>query len=674
MKSFFSELKRRNVVRVGLAYAIVGWLLLEVASLMADAYNFPEWVLQAFIAFIILGLPIAVLFAWAFELTPEGLKRTHEVPVDQSVTPSTGRKLDFVIISVMAVALVYFVVTHDWGSEESTGERIVTSKSIQKSIAVLPFANFSDNQENAFFASGVHEDILTMLSKVQDLRVISRTSVERYATERPEMSVIAENLGVAHIVEGSVRRAGDRVRITAQLINASTDQHIWAESYDRDLTDVFAIQTEVATEIVTALQANLSPEVQAAIAVAPTRNVEAYDYFLKAREIGRESEYSINKFERVEAMLNEAIRLDDQFALAYTMLAEVHGQYYWLGKDISEKRLQLMKSAIDRAFVLQPELPEARAALADYYYRGFNDFARSLDELRIVYEKYPNNADTNFKMAMAERRLGLWDDAINHLRAGNQLDPLDMQMTMETVGTMHMAHKYAEAAQLLDALIRKYPDNDDFKILRASNYLNGYGDITAARSLIEQSQKSTSFPLIFGTIQIWVFAGEFDRALVVIDELIPQFGDAIPWFGDGFRGYVLYLSGDTDEAMKLFAIGKEKAEKYTGDYCADCRIGSLIDFNAYLGNNAEVMRLAEILLNDFPMNENTVDRPGMYESTALAMARVGETEAALDLLEKLVDQPGASSKWALHLDPSWDFMRDNERFVALTTPDGVVSE
>ncbi len=352
MKSFFSELKRRNVVRVGLAYAIVGWLLLEVASLMADAYNFPEWVLQAFIAFIVLGLPIAVLFAWAFELTPEGLKRTHEVPVDQSVTPSTGRKLDFVIIGVMAVALVYFVVTHDWGSEESTGERIVTSKSIQKSIAVLPFANFSDNQENAFFASGVHEDILTMLSKVQDLRVISRTSVERYATERPEMSVIAENLGVAHIVEGSVRRAGDRVRITAQLINASTDQHIWAESYDRDLTDVFAIQTEVATEIVTALQANLSPEEQAAIAVAPTRNVEAYDYFLKAREIERESEYSINKFERMEPLLDEAIRLDDQFALAYTMLAQVYGQYYWLGKDISDERLQLMKAAIDRAFTL----------------------------------------------------------------------------------------------------------------------------------------------------------------------------------------------------------------------------------------------------------------------------------------------------------------------------------
>ncbi len=661
------------MVRVGLAYAIVGWLLLEVASLMADAYNFPEWVLQAFIAFIVLGLPIAVIFAWAFELTPDGLKRTHEVPVDQSVTPSTGRKLDFVIIGVMAVALVYFVVTHDWGSGESTGEQIVTSKSIQKSIAVLPFANFSDNQENAFFASGVHEDILTMLSKVQDLRVISRTSVERYATERPEMSVIAENLGVAHIVEGSVRRAGDRVRITAQLINASTDEHIWAESYDRDLTDVFAIQTEVATEIVTALQANLSPEVQAAISMVPTRNVEAYDYFLKAREIERESEYSINKFERMEPLLDEAIRLDDQFALAYTMLAQVYGQYYWLGKDISDERLQLMKAAIDRAFTLQPEIPEARAALADYYYRGFNDFARSLQELRIVYEKYPNNADTNFKMAMAERRLGLWDDAIGHLLAGSQLDPLDMQMMMETVGTMQLAHKYAEAAELLDRLIRKYPENDDFKILRASTYLNGYGDMPAARTLIEQSEKTSSFPVMGQLAQFWILARDYERAADVMYKLADQFGPVFPWFSDQVRGNIAYLSGKTDEAMTHFENGKEKADQFINDYCEECRISSLIEFNSFLENRDEVMRLAQILFSDYPIEENTVDRPSTYENVAQAMARVGETKAALDLLETLVDQPAASSKWALHLDPSWDFMRDNERFAALTTPDGAVS-
>lgn len=674
MSSFFGELKRRNVVRVGLAYAIVGWLLLEVASLMFDAFKSPEWVLKAFIGFVILGFPIAVIFAWAFELTPEGLKRTHEVPADESVTPSTGRKLDFVIIGVMAVALVYFVITHDWGSEDGVRERAVTSASIQKSIAVLPFDNFSDNQENAFFASGVHEDILTLLSKVHDLRVISRTSVERYATDRPEMSVIAENLGVAHIVEGSVRRAGDRVRITAQLINASTDEHIWAESYDRDLTDVFEIQTEVATEIVTALKANLSPEEQAAIAVAPTRNVAAYDYFLKAREIDRESEYSINKYERMEPLLDEAIRLDDQFALAYTMLAQVYGQYYWLGKDISDERLQLMKAAIDRAFTLQPEIPEARAALADYYYRGFNDFARSLQELRIVYEKYPNNADTNFKMAMAERRLGLWDDAIGHLLAGSQLDPLDMQMMMETVGTMQLAHKYAEAAELLDRLIRKYPDNDDFKILRASTYLNGSGDIPAARTLIEQSEKTSSFPLMFQLAQFWILARDYERAADVMYKLADQFGPVFPWFSDQVRGNIAYLSGKTDEAMTHFENGKEKADQFINDFCEECRISSLIEFNSYLGDRDEVMRLARILFSDYPIEENTVDRPGTYENVALAMARVGETEAGLDLLETLVDQPGASSKWALHLHPSWDFMRDNERFAALTTPDGVARQ
>ena len=673
MKSFFSELKRRNVVRVGVAYAIVGWLLLEVASLIFDAFNFPEWVLQAFIAFVILGLPIALLFAWAFELTADGLKRTHEVSVEQSVTPTTGRKLDFMIIGVMAVALVYFVSTHEWTSDESTDPRQISSDAIKKSIAVLPFDNFSDNQENAFFASGVHEDILTLLSKVNDLRVISRTSVERYASDRPEMAVIAEDLGVAHIVEGSVRRAGNRVRVTAQLIDPSTDEHIWAESYDRDLTDVFAIQTEVATEIVAALQANLSPEEQAAISVVPTRNVEAYDLYLKAREINWESQYSVDKYERMEPLLDEAIRLDDQFALAYTILAEVYGQYYWLGKDISDERLQLMKAAIDKAFALQPELPEARAALADYYYRGFNDFERSLQELGIVYEKYPNNADTNFKMAMAERRLGLWDEAINHLRAGHQLDPLDLQTIMEAVGTMQMAHRYAAAAEWLDDLIRKYPDNDDFKIMRASIYLNGYGDITAARTLIEQSENTTSFPMMFQLTQFWTLAREYDRAADVMYKLAEQFGPVFPWLSDRARGNIAFLSGKTDEAMMHFKNGREKAAEFTNDFCEECRILSLIEFNSYLGNRDEIMRLAQTYFSDYPMDENTVDRPGDYEDVARAMARVGETKAALDLLETLVDQPGASSKWALHLDPYWDFMRDNERFAALTTPDGAVS-
>ncbi len=431
MANFFAELKRRNVVRVGLAYAIVGWLLVEVTSTVLPTFGTPEWVLKTVTFLVVLGFPLALLFSWAFELTQQGLKRTHEVGVNESITASTGRKMDFIIIGVMAVALVYFVSTHEWTSDESVDPRQISSDAIKKSIAVLPFDNFSDNQENAFFASGVHEDILTLLSKVNDLRVISRTSVERYASDRPEMAVIAEDLGVAHIVEGSVRRAGNRVRVTAQLIDPSTDEHIWAESYDRDLTDVFAIQTEVATEIVAALQANLSPEEQAAISVVPTRNVGAYDLYLQARAINWESEYSFDKFERMEPLLDGAIRLDDQFALAYTMLAEVYGQYYWLGRDISDERLQLMKAAIDKAFALQPDLPEARAALADYYYRGFQDFERSLEELRIVHEKYPNNADTYFKMAMAERRLGLWDEAINHLRAGHQLDPLPLRTPIE---------------------------------------------------------------------------------------------------------------------------------------------------------------------------------------------------------------------------------------------------
>jgi TolB-like protein len=268
--SFFAELRRRNVFRVGVAYAIVAWLVVEISSVVFPALNLPDWTLTFFIVLFIIGFPFALIFAWAYELTPEGLKKEKDVDRSQSITTRTGRKLDFMIIGVMAVAIAYFLVDKFvWVGEEPATD--ITVSEDRKSIAVLPFANRSANEEDAFFVDGIHDDLLTLLAKLGDLKVIARTTMVRLD---PGMSMqdIGSKLGVATIVEGGVQRAGDRVRINAQLIDARTEVHLWAETYDRELTaaNIFAVQTEIATAIAEALQATLSPQEQERL--LPSRN------------------------------------------------------------------------------------------------------------------------------------------------------------------------------------------------------------------------------------------------------------------------------------------------------------------------------------------------------------------------------------------------------------------
>ncbi|HEX8489700.1 MAG TPA: hypothetical protein VF626_01670, partial [Chthoniobacterales bacterium] len=265
-RNFFAELKRRNVYRAAVAYAVVSWLIIQIATQIFPVFNIPAWAVRLVILCLVLGLPVALVMAWIFELTPEGLKRTDEVAPHESEARSTGRKLDFLIIGVLLLVITLLVLDRR-GSTPSSPQ----TPAFEKSIAVLPFENMSDAKENAFFADGVQDDILTALAKVADLRVISRTSVMGYlANAKRDLREIGKALGVAHVVEGSVRRDGGRVRVAAQLIDTRTNTQLWAESYDRDLADVFAIQSDIAQQITKALQATLSPQEKSAIEKQPT--------------------------------------------------------------------------------------------------------------------------------------------------------------------------------------------------------------------------------------------------------------------------------------------------------------------------------------------------------------------------------------------------------------------
>jgi TolB-like protein len=370
--SFFNELKRRNVFRVGIAYVVVAWLVLQVADVVINNVGAPGWVFQIIMLVLGIGFPIVLIFAWAFEMTPEGIKKESDVDRSQSVTRQTGRKLDFTIFGIMALALAYFVwesrfqnepvVPAKAGTSVSTTEISVSAETSDatiasdNSIAVLPFANRSRDEDDAFFSDGIHDDLLTQLAKIGDLKVISRTSVMKYKGTQKTIPEIAEELGVSTILEGGIQRAGKRIRINAQLIDVTTDEHLWAETFDREMTmeNIFDIQTEITRQIVTAVKGELSDTEQQALGAAPTANLEAYEAYLHARAATNRADYSKEKYIAAQPWAEKAVTLDPEFAEAWAVLAEIHGQAVW-------------QPWAEKAVTLDPEFAEAWAVLAEIH-------------------------------------------------------------------------------------------------------------------------------------------------------------------------------------------------------------------------------------------------------------------------------------------------------------------
>jgi len=402
-KNFLVELQRRHVYRVAVAYGVVSWLLIQIATQVFPFFEIPNWAVRMVVILLLLGFPVALVLGWAYELTPEGLKRADEVGAAKSFSPSTARKIDFAIIIALLVVIGLFAFQR-FGPSHSTASTGIP----EKSIAVLPFENLSAERENAFFTDGVQDEILTDLAKVADLKVISRTSVMQYknATTR-NLREIAQQLGVAHVLEGSVQRAGGRVRVSAQLIDARSDTHLWAERYDRDLADVFAIQSEIAKTIANQLQAKISPSEKAAIEKAPTTDLTVFDLYERAKALWADVTdplHAKEKLPQAAQLLDEAVARDPQFLLAWCLLSRVHGALYWTGHDRTPARLDLANVAVQTALRLQPDTGEAHRALATYYYYGFRDYARARRELAVARRTLPNDAEVFLYTGLIDRR------------------------------------------------------------------------------------------------------------------------------------------------------------------------------------------------------------------------------------------------------------------------------
>ncbi len=453
--NLLEELRRRNVFRVGAAYGIVAWLLIQIVVSVEAPLHLPDWVDTFTIIFLIIGFPIALLFAWAFELTPEGVKRTPDVSPAESITSLTGRKFDFIIIGLLLMAIIFLVLdNYVWTEKVEEPAVSATEKQVSdgsdvaepddKSIAVLPFTNRSTTEDDAYFSDGLHDDLLTHLSKISDMKVISRTSVMQYRDTTKSMKDIGDELGVATIMEGGVQRAGNQVRINVQLIDASTDEHLWAEIYDRELTaaNIFAIQSEIATAIAGALRATLSEEEQQRLATIPTENLVAYESYMQGHQLMR-TRSPTSLADAVEHF-KKAIALDENYALAYVGLADAYqlqAQY----SGMPEKGLWAKaQEAVEIALALDPDSGEAYTSLGGIKSLQ-NDFVGAETAFKYAIELNPNYVTSHQWYSHMLTRLGRHDEALVEVKKALELDPL-FPLLIQNLGHIYISLGRSEEA------------------------------------------------------------------------------------------------------------------------------------------------------------------------------------------------------------------------------------
>lgn len=457
--SFFAELKRRNVFRVAVAYSVIAWILAQVADLAFDNFGSPEWVSKTVLFILVLGLPLAVFFAWAFELTPEGLKKEKDVDRSQSITPQTGRKLDLTIIGVLVIGIGFLMFDRFTGDDDSAAVEVVKTDSARLSIAVLPFENRSDRPEDEYFTEGIHDDLLTTMANIGSMKVISRTSVMEYKETTKKIPEIAKELGVANILEGGIQRSGNHVRINVQLIDAITDEHLWAEIYDRELTaeNLFAIQSEVSNAIAKALNATLSPQEVQRVSSIPTQSLEAYEAYL----LGRQKWSARTAASTAEAvtLFQKAIDLDPDYAQAYAGLADAYRHQVPYGGLPEAEALPKAERAVRKALVLDDQLAEGYATLGGLLAQQNRDLAEAEAALKRALELNPAYSDAYNWLALTYQASGEFEKAQTVVRKGLEVDPLSLVLQLNLGLNLGALGRTDEMRAAVERLIEVAPES-----------------------------------------------------------------------------------------------------------------------------------------------------------------------------------------------------------------------
>ena len=560
-KKFFAELKRRNVYKVAIAYGVVAWLLMQIASQIFPFFEIPNWAVRLVVLLLIIGFPVALILAWAFELTPEGLKRT-EFADELPKKSARSRAWFYVVVIAGAISVgLFFVGRYTAQNKQGGPAEVVT-----KSIAVLPFENLSHDPDNAFFADGIQEEILTRLSKIADLKVISRTSTQRFKSTPDNLLEIARQLGVANILEGSVQRSADQVRVNVQLIKAATDAHLWADTFDRKLTDVFAVESEIARAVADTLQAKLSGAEQSAIAARPTENSEAHELYLRGRYFF--GKRGADNLKRAIDYFNQAIAKDPNYAPAYAGIAD---SYAILSESPHESRadaLNKARVAAEKALALDNKLAEAHVSRGLLFVEDLNLKAAEQEYQRAI-ELNPNYAFAHYLFGFdVLTPLGDFDHAISEMNRAVELDPFSGIINANLGWCYLCARRYPEAVAQFRKAAELDP-NSSMPALGLAHELSGQREqaITAYQRAydldhdLEKHSGHPADPMLLASV--YALKGERAKELQQLEE-----GKAVAQRGElpAFFVAVAYARlGDKNEAIEWLQRSYQNKEIMIAD-------------------------------------------------------------------------------------------------------------
>jgi TolB-like protein/Tfp pilus assembly protein PilF len=660
MSGFFEEVKRRKVYRVAVAYVIAAGGIIQLGSAAFPAWELPNWALRLVIVLLLVGFPIALILAWAFDVTPQGIRATPDVAV-----PRTHRRRNVIMLVATGVIVSaiagFFLLPH-----------ISSAHKIDKSIAVLPFENLSDDKENAYFADGVQDDVLTNLSKIGDLKVISRTSVMPYRGKASNVREIGKALGVGAILEGSVRRVGNRVRVNVQLICADTDEHIWAEDYDRELTDVFAIQTDLAQKIAQALQAKLSPGEKSQMERKPTENGEAYLAFVQAHNLSCAFE-DLEKLKQSEQLYQRAIELDPNFAVAIARYSQLESWILHIFERTPERR-ERARTLAERALRLQPDLPEAHLALGFSYYYGDNNYDAALKEFETAQRGLPNESEVYLALGAIQRRQGKWAESTANLEKAVSLNPKDSWALQNLSFNYQMLRNFAKANEAIDRAIALNPTAFEPREVKSKLALFEKGDFNVAEKAFE-AVKSASMTneqrlnAANARANVFLLERKYQEGLQEAENLPDDQVAGFPghlWSKYYYIGFARKALQDEPGARAAFlkakSVVEEQLKRSSGSEDLHIQLARVL---AYLGEKASALAEAQRATELLPESKDAFGGPEITTGVAEVYAVLGENDRAIAILDGLLSRPSSVTVEVLKVNPVWDPLRSDPRFQAL---------
>ncbi len=673
-KPFLGELKRRHVYRVAAGYVFAGWALAQGIAQVFPVFDISNWAIRLTVVLIALGFPVALVLAWLFDLTPEGIKRTNSVET-AAVRGSPVGKLEFAAITIAVLLLAIGVVSYEYFLQPKRASSIESAHPL-KSLAVLPFDNLSSDKENAFFADGVHDQILSDLAKIADLKVISRTSVMQYKTGiARNLRRIGDELGVAHVVEGSVQRAGNKVRVNVQLIDAHNDAQLWGQTYDRDLADVFAIQSEIAKAIADQLQAKLSPAEKSAIERPPTSDLIAFDQYTRAKTLILTTSMDVSADKAlVQAtdLLNSAVARDPSFYVAFCQLVGAHDRLYSVVGDHTPERLRAAEAALQRATDLRPDAPETHLARGAHLYYAFRDYKGALAELKLASIGLPNDPRVFAMTGFIHRRQGNYEEGLRALEQAVTLDPRNTFTLSQLSITYQLLRRYADRKATLQRVLEITPDDVGEASEGAFVDFLWRADPAPFHQFIERLRAER--PAALGeAADNWLDCALAQRDWVTAEKALTALGGNFWWvdnavsfsrhFGEGLLARAM---NDEARARKAFGAARAEQEQVVQkqkDYGPALCVLGVID--AGLGNKQAAIEEGRRAMELLPVEKDSVNGQAMRVYFALIAAWVGEKDLALQHLAVAAPTPGASliaSYGILKLSPFWDPLRGDPRF------------